>query len=139
MNAATLVDLNDSQSVNQALNSLYKVGLAGLGACARVQQETNTLFKVLVTKGEEAQARLNKQVSGQVNLAEERLEGAVKEAKGTWNKAGSILQGSLSQLLRQLGIASRNDIDKLSQLVEKLDHSVLELSEARKFNGPSAV
>jgi len=139
MNATTLVNLNDSLSVNQALNSLYKVGLAGLGACARLQQESNNLFKVLVTKGGEVQANLNKQVSGQVSLAEERLEGAVKEAKGTWNKAGSTLQGSLSQLLRQLGIASRNDIDKLSQLVEKLDHSVLELSEARKLNEPTAV
>ncbi|NJN46135.1 MAG: phasin family protein [Candidatus Competibacteraceae bacterium] len=139
MNENALVSLNDPSSVNQVVNSLYKVSLAGLGACSRVQQQSNTLFKLLVTKGEEAQASLNKQVTGQVNMAEKRLGSAVKDAKGALNKMGSTFQGSVSQLLRQLGLPSQKDIDKLSKIVEKLDRSVLELSEARKFNESAAV
>jgi poly(hydroxyalkanoate) granule-associated protein len=139
MQETTLVNLNDYPSVNQAIDFLHKASLAGLGACARVQRQSTTLFESLVAKGEEVQAGLKKNVTGQVNAAEKQFEGVVKDAKGTWNKLGSTFQDYVSRMLKQLGVPSRDDVEKLSKLVEKLDHSVLELAEVRKFNGQATV
>jgi poly(hydroxyalkanoate) granule-associated protein len=138
MQNTSLASVSGQPAVRYTLDSIHKVGLAGLGACSRVQKESSKLFQELVTKGETLQADLRQNLNSRLDNAEQRFEDVVKDAKGTWNKLGESMQGYLGKAVKQMGVASKDDVDKLSMLVEKLDRSVLELAEARKLGQPTA-
>lgn len=135
MQATLLVNVSEQPAVRYTLDSLHKVGLAGLGACSKVQKESNKLLQELVAKGETVQAELSEQVNKRYGSAEQRVEGVVSDARGSLNKLGESVQDYLGSAAKRLGVASKDDVDKLASLVEKLDRSVLELAEAKKQAG----
>ena len=109
--------------------SANRIWLAGLGAFARTQEESEKLFQSLVTEGEkvEQQARQN---------AEARIEearGKVVEFRGKANqqfdRLEEMFQERVARVLNRLGVPTQDDIQELTKRVEALNESILALKK----------
>ena len=106
--------------------SAYKVWLAGLGAFATAGEEGKSLFKSLVEKGEQLEARSKGKV--------DKVKGTMKDAKANVGIIVERLQEGLDEqvtaALHRLGVPTRREISTLAERVEKLTRS-LEKAKAK--------
>lgn len=100
--------------------SAYKIWLAGLGAFATAGQEGKSLFRNLVERGEEIEAKSKGKV--------DKVKGTVKDAKANVTMVLERLQDGLDEqvtaALHRLGVPTRNEIATLTERVEKLTKSI---------------
>ncbi len=127
MASTALKSIIENPMANNIRESANRIWLAGLGAFARTQEESEKLFQSLVTEGEkvEQQARQN---------AEARIEearGKVVEFRGKANqqfdRLEELFQERVARVLNRLGVPTQDDIQELTKRVEALNESILAL------------
>ena len=129
MASTALKSIIENPMANNIRESANRIWLAGLGAFARTQEESEKLFQSLVTEGEkvEQQARHN---------AEARIEearGKVVEFRGKANqqfdRLEEMFQERVARVLNRLGVPTQDDIQELTKRVEALNESILALKK----------
>lgn len=109
---------NDLQQ--EVRESVQKVWLAGLGALATAEEEGTKLFKSLVDKGLEFENR-GKERFGQVVG---KMDSARGKAGEMWDKIEDLVNDRVTKALGTVGIPSKEEINELTQRVEKLTASI---------------
>ena len=109
--------------------SANRIWLAGLGAFARTQEESEKLFQSLVKEGETVEKRAKA-------TAEARLEeakGKVIEFRGRANqqfdRLEELFQERVAQVLGRLGVPTQEDIQELAKRVEALNQNIMALKK----------
>jgi len=105
--------------------SAQKIWLAGLGAMSVAGEEGSKLFKNLVEKGEEFQAREKPPV--------EAVKRTVEDAKGRvedlWGKLETKFNEKVAQALQSLGVPSKDEISQLTERVDALMKAIEKLDK----------
>jgi len=105
--------------------SAQKIWLAGLGAMSVAGEEGSKLFKNLVEKGEEFQAREKPPV--------EAVKRTVEDAKGRvedlWSKLETKFNEKVAQALQSLGVPSKEEISQLTERVDALMKAIEKLDK----------
>ncbi len=106
--------------------SAHKIWLAGLGALATGQEEGSRLFSTLVERGTSFEA------SGRhhVEKAKDAMADAKKIAENYWETLGQTLEEKLTDVMRRTGVPTKQEIEILSQRVDKLTAAIEKLQKA---------
>jgi len=103
--------------------SARKIWLAGLGALATAEDQGTKVFQNLVEKGEEFEARSEKQFS----KVKSKVKTATDKAEAQWNKIEGAIDDKVSAAVQRLGIPSRDEVRTLTRRVEELTKKVEQL------------
>ncbi|MGD8430679.1 MAG: phasin family protein [Ectothiorhodospiraceae bacterium] len=113
-----------------------QIWLAGLGAYARAAEEGGKLFEALVAEGESAEARSRKLVEEQAGHMQRMVVAPWSEwmerSTELWSQMGRNLEDRMQKTLGGAGVATAQDVERLSQQVEALSKAVESLSGAKK-------
>lgn len=116
----------------EAVGSAHKIWLAGLGALRVAEEEGSKLFKNLVAKGEELEERGKEQIAGVRDKVGEAAHRAREGAEEAWGKVGSTVDQQVSDVLRRMGVPTREEIGALSRRVEELTRAVERLHKEER-------
>lgn len=124
---------DDAQgTLDEVRNYARRVWLAGLGAYARVGQESTDYFKELVKAGEGVEKRGKKVIDKKLDAANEQIDEAGEEVSRVHGKVEVQLDkiekafdARVARGLNRLGIPSKHDVEALSIKLEQL-HELLE-------------
>ena len=133
----------DSASAAQAerlgksiTESAQQIWLAGMGAFNRAQAEGGKLFESLVRDGLSLEQTARKLAGNRANVVRDVVEGRVGQAReravDTWDKLEKVFEDRVQRALVKLGVPGRDDLNALTQRVERLTE------ELRKANGGAA-
>lgn len=115
-----------SANIRESANRIW---LAGLGAFAKTQEESEKLFQTLVKEGEAVEKRAKETAEARF----EEAKGKVVEFRGKANqqfeRLEELFQERVAQVLNRLGVPTQDDIQELSKRVEALNESILALKE----------
>jgi poly(hydroxyalkanoate) granule-associated protein len=100
--------------------SAHRIWLAGLGALSVAEEEGTKIFKQLVDRGRDFEAK------GKVEMDKVR-EKAKSKAESAWDGFGTKLDEAVSGALNRLGVPSRDEIHRLTKRVEELNQKVEQL------------
>lgn len=103
--------------------SARKIWLAGLGALATAEDQGTKVFQNLVEKGEEFEARSEKQFS----KVKSKVKTATDKAEAQWSKIEGAIDDKVSAAVQRLGIPSRDEVRTLTRRVEELTKKVEQL------------
>lgn len=116
--------------------------LAGLGALARANEEGTKLFEQLVSEGEKVESRSRQMVGAKAedvrNLATSAWEDFMKRAATGMGGVEAMFEEQVNKTLSALGVATNDDIQKLSKQVDELSKQVKGLSKAKTTKSASA-
>ena len=116
--------------------SAQQIWLAGMGAFNRAQAEGGKLFESLVRDGLSLEQTARKLAGNRANVVRDVVEGHVGQAReravDTWDKLEKVFEERVQRALIKLGVPGRDDLNALTQRVERLTE------ELRKANGGSA-
>ncbi|MGR3993384.1 phasin family protein [Pseudomonas sp. 1121_17] len=124
---------DDAQgSLDEVRNYARRVWLAGLGAYARVGQESTDYFKELLKAGEGVEKRGKKVIDKKLDAANEQIDEAGEEVSRVrgkvevqLDKIEKAFDARVARGLNRLGIPSKHDVEALSIKLEQL-HELLE-------------
>lgn len=124
---------DDAQgTLDEVRNYARRVWLAGLGAYARVGQESTDYFKELVKAGEGVEKRGKKVIDKKLDAANEQIDEAGEEVSRVrgkvevqLDKIEKAFDARVARGLNRLGIPSKHDVEALSVKLEQL-HELLE-------------
>lgn len=124
---------DDAQgTLDEVRNYARRVWLAGLGAYARVGQESTDYFKELVKAGEGVEKRGKKVIDKKLVAANEQIDEAGEEVSRVrgkvevqLDKIEKAFDARVARGLNRLGIPSKHDVEALSIKLEQL-HELLE-------------
>lgn len=113
--------------------SAQQIWLAGMGAFNRAQAEGGKLFESLVRDGLSLEQTARKFTGARADMVRDAVEGSVGQAReraaDTWDKLEKVFEDRVQRALVKLGVPGRNDLNALTQRVERLTE------ELRKANG----
>ena len=116
--------------------SAQQIWLAGMGAFNRAQAEGGKLFESLVRDGLSLEQTARKFTGTRADFVRDAVEGKVGQAReraaDTWDKLEKVFEDRVQRALVKLGVPGRDDLNGLTQRVERLTE------ELRKANGGSA-
>ena len=116
--------------------SAQQIWLAGMGAFNRAQEEGGKLFESLVRDGLSLEQTARKFAGNRAEVVRDVVEGRVGQAKeratDTWDKLEKVFEDRVQRALVKLGVPSREDLNSLTDRVERLT------AELRKANGKPA-
>jgi poly(hydroxyalkanoate) granule-associated protein len=116
--------------------SAQQIWLAGMGAFNRAQAEGGKLFESLVRDGLSLEQTARKLAGSRATVVRDVVEGRVGQAReravDTWDKLEKVFEDRVQRALVKLGVPGRDDLNALTQRVERLTE------ELRKANGGSA-
>lgn len=116
--------------------------LAGLGALARANEEGTKLFEQLVSEGEKVENRSRQLVGAKAedvrNLATSAWEDFMKRATSGVGGVEAMFEEQVNKTLSALGVATNEDIQKLSKQVDELSKQVKSLSSAKSTKSSSS-
>lgn len=115
--------------VSSGLNRLW---LAGLGSAAFVGEGASVMFRTLVHKGEEVEAKGKETTKG----AREKVESAVSEIESHVRSVSdrvrsAIKSGEGLDILKRIGVPSREEVESLKQQLTQVIAKLDELSKAQ--------
>jgi len=124
---------DDAQgTLDEVRNYARRVWLAGLGAYARVGQESTDYFKELVKAGEGVEKRGKKVIDKKLDAANEQIDEAGEEVSRVrgkvevqLDKIEKAFDARVARGLNRLGIPSKHDVEALCMKLEQL-HELLE-------------
>lgn len=129
MATVALKEIMETPIAANIRESASKIWLAGLGAYAKTQEESEKLFQSLVKEGEKIEKQARK-------AAEARLEEAKSKVIEFRGKAGQqidrledLFQERVAQVLNRLGVPTQEDIRELTKRVEALNESIMALKK----------
>ncbi len=128
MAKAILKKKDDVQSsLGEVRGYARKIWLAGLGAYARVGQESADYVKDLIKAGEQVEKRGKKRIDREVEAANSEIDSAKEEllsVKGKvevqLDKIEKAFDARVASALNRIGIPSKHDVEALSVKLEEL-------------------
>jgi len=125
-----------------AVEYTRQVWLAGLGALSRANEEGGKLFESLVKEGEAVEGRsrdmLGAKASDVRNMATGVWEDFMKRASGSMGGVEQMFEEQVNKTLSALGVATDDDIKKLTKQVQELSKEVKSLNKAKTTRSSSA-
>ena len=119
--------------------SAQQIWLAGMGAFNRAQAEGGKLFESLVRDGLSLEQTARKLAGNRANVVRDAVEGRVGQAReravDTWDKLEKVFEDRVQRALVKLGVPGRDDLNALTQRVERLTE---ELRKAKGGIAPKA-
>ena len=103
--------------------AMRRLFLAGIGAAALAQEELETLVNRLVEKGEIVEEDGRK-------LLKETFERRKREVEETEKEIDARIERIVTQVLAQLNIPTRSDIETLNQRIAELTKKIEELQKS---------
>lgn len=104
--------------------SAQHIWLAGMGAFNRAQAEGSKLFETLVRDGLSLEQTARKFAGSRANVVRDVVEGRVDQARerasDTWDKLEKVFEERVQRALVKLGVPGRDDLNALTQRVERL-------------------
>jgi poly(hydroxyalkanoate) granule-associated protein len=105
--------------------SATKIWLAGLGAVSMAGEEGQKLFKSLVEKGQEFEGREGAPVDS-VKKGAEQAKGRMEDI---WNRFEDSFNDKIAMVLQKMGVPTRDEINQLTDRVDKLMSAIEKLNE----------
>jgi poly(hydroxyalkanoate) granule-associated protein len=135
-----------SSAINLAapvVESAREIWLAGLGAYSVAQAESgklieqgNKLFEKLVSEGNKLEKKTRSVAETAVGDikggVETKVDAVRKQAVDNWDKLENIFEDRVARVLGRLGVPSADDVNRLSERVQKLSRQVTTLSKTSK-------
>lgn len=125
--------LFDNQLAQAVRESAQQIWLAGMGAFNRAQAEGSKLFETLVRDGLSLEQTARKIAGHRATVVRDVVEGHVGQAReraaDTWDKLEKVFEDRVQRALVKLGVPGRDDLNALTERVERLTDAV------RKANG----
>lgn len=116
--------------------SAQQIWLAGMGAFNRAQSEGSKLFETLVRDGLSLEQTARKFAGHRATVVRDVVEGHVDQAReraaDTWDKLEKVFEERVQRALVKLGVPGRDDLNALTERVERLTDTL------RKSSGGSA-
>ena len=120
-------------SAKSITESAQQIWLAGMGAFNRAQAEGSKLFETLVRDGLSLEQTARKIAGHRATVVRDVVEGHVGQAReraaDTWDKLEKVFEERVQRALVKLGVPGRDDLNALTERVERLTDAV------RKANG----
>ena len=125
------------------VESAREIWLAGLGAYSVAQAESgklieqgNKLFEKLVSEGNKLEKKTRSVAESAVGDikggVETKVDAVRKQAVDNWDKLENIFEDRVARVLGRLGVPSADDVNRLSERVQKLSRQVTALSNTSK-------
>ena len=111
------------QLQNELMGSAHRVWLAGLGAMAMAEEESNKLFKALVERGETVEVRGKERVE----KAKGTVTGMKTVAESYWETFERTLDDQVTAVIHRVGVPTKGEIEELTKKVEQLTASIEKL------------
>lgn len=108
------------------------VWLAGLGALATVEEEGTKAFNTLVERGKGLEAKGRKQIESAIDKASKQRDEAVSDVESAGEGARDYIFSTVDRALDRFGVATRKEVDKLSDQVGELSNKVDALTKSLK-------
>lgn len=126
--------------------SAQQIWLAGMGAFNRAQSEGSKLFETLVRDGLSLEQTARKFAGQRATVVRDVVEGHVDQAReraaDTWDKLEKVFEERVQRALVKLGVPGRDDLNALTERVERLTDTLRNSSggsaPARKPAKPAA-
>lgn len=113
-------------------DSAQLIWQAGLGALNRAQLEGTKAWKALAQEGASLQRKTQAVAEEKIAEASSKMSTMATEissrASGQWDKLENIFEDRVAKALKKLGAPSAEDINVLSERIDKLNQSVKKLS-----------
>ncbi|MCU0303715.1 MAG: phasin family protein [Thermoanaerobaculales bacterium] len=110
----------------EVTENAHQIWLAGLGAVAMAQEEGGKLFSTLVKKGE-GYEKIGRDKVGQAMGA---VSGVKVVAESYWETFERTLDDKVTAVIHRLGVPTKDEIDILTERVEKLTSAIDKLRVA---------
>ncbi|MDU9391651.1 phasin family protein [Pseudomonas japonica] len=128
MAKAILKKKDDVQSsLGEVRGYARKIWLAGLGAYARVGQESAEYVKDLIKAGEQVEKRGKKRIDQEVEAANSEIDSAKEELRSVkgkvevqLDKIEKAFDTRVASALNRIGIPSKHDVEALSVKLDEL-------------------
>lgn len=133
--AKTSAPKSDAPRMNRSITeSAQQIWLAGMGAFNRAQAEGGRLFESLVRDGlsleQTARRFAGSRVTGVKGAVEGRVGQAKERAADTWDKLEKVFEERVQRALVKLGVPGRDDLNALTERVERLTTALHKLGAA---------
>ncbi len=114
--------------------SAQQIWLAGMGAFNRAQAEGSKLFEGLVRDGLSLEQTARSFAGARANVVrdavEDRVDQARERASDTWDKLEKVFEERVQRALTKLGVPGRDDLNALTERVERLTAELRKASAA---------
>lgn len=127
MATAALKNILETPIIADIRESANRIWLAGLGACAKTQDESDKLFQSLVEEGEKVEKRARKAAEARFEDARDKVVELRGKAGQQYGRLEALFQERVARVLNRLGVPTQEDIRELSNRVEALNESILAL------------
>ncbi len=114
-------------SLGEVRGYARKIWLAGLGAYARVGQESADYVKDLIKAGEAVEKRGKKRIDREVDAANSEIDSARQELRSVkgkvevqLDKIEKAFDARVASALNRIGIPSKHDVETLSAKLDEL-------------------
>ena len=129
MASVALKTIVEAPAVTNIRESANRIWLAGLGAFAKTQEESEKLFQTLVQEGEAVEKRAKQAAETQFEGAKGKVVEFRGKANEQFDRLEELFQERVAQVMHRMGVPTQNDIQELTQRVEALNQSVLALKK----------
>lgn len=121
----------ESTSLQEELSRRGRdVWLAGLGALATVEEEGTKAFNTLVDRGKGLEAEGRKQIESAIDKASKQRDEAVSDVESAGEDARDYIFNTVDRALDRFGVATRKEVDTLSDQVGELSEKVDALTKS---------
>jgi len=112
------------------MESAQEIWLAGLSAFRRADQDGENLFENLVEEGRKIESRFRQ--------AADATFGEVKgRANSNWGNLEQVFEERVAQVLHQLGVPNRQELDIITQRIDDLERQIAALGGTATGSGSS--
>lgn len=130
-NGSTQLEMTQLSALQDEVTSRGRsVWLAGLGALATVEDQGSKLFSSLVEQGRSLEAEGRERITALRKKAMQQGEETLDQVTETRSEAESLLARTVDSALDRLGLASRSEVDRLTEKIGALSEQVDELTRS---------
>lgn len=129
MASVALKNIVEAPAIANIRESANRIWLAGLGAFAKTQEESEKIFQSMVKEGEKIEKRAKETASARVEEAKGKVIEFRGKANEQFDRLEELFQERVAQVLHRLGVPTQDDIQELTKRVEALNESVMALKK----------
>ena len=112
--------------------SARKIWLAGLGAIAEAEKRGDEIFDSLVERGEDYEKNLKEPLGKATGAVRDSVSSAKTRASSALQDLEGIVDKKVAAAMKSMGLATRAEVDRLREEVERLKKSAAKKRTARK-------
>lgn len=122
-------DCEPAPAALRVRDTLYRFGIAGLGACVATQRETHWIIQTLVDQSRHLQAAVLDNVAQRTIIAENWVD-HLDHAMAAWRtQVEQLSRLQFERFLHQCGLATHEDLRALVRKLDDVNLCVADMSE----------